>query len=287
MKNLTRTHTTKTTRIMALIIAMITALSAMSAITLSASAASDEIEYKGNVNNGKAYVEGRVYMKVNGTNGSTDWHYIFGGTTEDDTDFCFTDVNVGEIQSVSVQTNVPSTFEGLGQDAFSAFWYFDSWTIENVMVNGIKISCYTTIENTDEYTFNVTDNIYRVEIKTADVKKAGTDLNVYVTLNGTDGTSIEEFNMSNHGTSYTPSGIPVGNDFEQGSRTVAYIHVPFDVLESITIRLGGNAIAAKGWKCESITIEQIQSGTDSGVKTINVNQWFATEKDNTSCTFKV
>ncbi|MBR3988416.1 MAG: hypothetical protein IKK10_03835 [Clostridia bacterium] len=282
MKHTLRTKTRKTTRVMALIIAMITALSAMSAFTLTASAANDEIEYKctfeiwDNTDN-------MVYVKVNGTEGSTDWHKAdrLGYSTSHTHTIYFTDKNVGKIESVTVKTEMDGCyFDGVVNE----FLYFDEWTPVSITVNGVKIYCAQKIKNLDEYTFYVTDNVYKVTIKTADVKNAGTDLNVNVTLNGTNGESSNTVNTSKDSRIVLPCADPF-NHYERGGTSVTMIYAPFDKLESINITLDGVMVAAKGWKCESITIEQLQGGTDEGVKTINVNQWFATEDDNKSRTF--
>lgn len=282
MKHTVRTHTKKTTRIMALIIAMITALSAMSAFTLTASAANEEITYNVNFDLW-GYSSQHVYVKINGTDGSTDWYNAGAIGYYTSSHFSFTDRNVGEIQSISIKTQLGGC---LIDGPVNEFLYFNDWGFSTVKVNGVTIYGGRKITEPGEYTFSVTDNVYKVTIKTADEKKAGTDLNVNVTLNGTNGKSSKTVNTSKDGSIVLPSATPF-NHHERGGTTVTMVYAPFDVLESITIKLDGGAIAAKGWLCESVTIEQMQGGTDTGVKTIEVNQWFATEEDNYERTIEI
>ena len=283
MKHTVRTKTKKGTRILALVIAMITALSPMAAFTLTTSAAGEEeITYKCDFDLWGSSSQ-RVYVKINGSSGSTDWHNVGAIGSYTRTYFSFTDKNVGEIESISIKTDLDGCiFDG----PVNQFRYFDPWAPISMTVNGVTIYGAQRISEPGEYTFYKTDNVYRVRIKTSDEKKAGTDLNVNVTLNGTDGTSSKTVNMSKDGFDTTGDGCYL-NAFEKGHEQTTYIYAPFDVLESITIELSGAAIAAKGWKCESITIEQMQGGTDTGVKTIEVNQWFATEDDNYSRTIYI
>ena len=277
MKNSVRTHKskTRTTRIMALIIAMITALSAMSAFTLTASAASDEITYIVSFDMW-GHATQHVYIKINGTKGSTDWYDAGTINHMDPTSFSFKGKDVGEIQSITIRNDMSNH---LLNGSVSQKLYLNPWAFKSVTINGTKIYGGRYIDDLEEHTFSVTDNVYKVTIKTADVKNAGTDLNVNVTLNGTDGKKSKTVNMSEDGRDTTPNELNI-NAFERGNQQTTYIYAPFDELESITIELDGLLIAAKGWKCESITIEQVQGGTDPGVKTVEVNQWFATEKDN-------
>lgn len=284
MKNTSKTKRTFS-RILALVIAMITALSAMSAFTLTASAATKEIEYKGEFEHTTVYPENRVYLKVNGTRGTTGWHYVFGGDSIPEYDFSFTDKNVGEILSYTVHCDVPSTIEGWGQSELCEKIYFKPWAPESITVNGVKIYCNKEINCTDNYTFSLTDNMYEIRIRTADVKNAGTDLNVYIKLYGTDGQETNKINTSK-GSVTEHSGKPF-NCHEQCSETTITVPADFDRVESFTLSLSGKCIAAKGWKCESVTIQQIQGGTDSGVKKVEINEWFATESDNYEKTFVV
>ncbi len=280
MKNTVKTK--KSTRILALVIAMITALSAMSAFTLTASAANEEITYNVNFDLW-GYSSQYVHVKINGTNGSTDWYNAGAIGHYTDSYFSFKDRNVGEIQSISIKTQLDGClFDG----PVNEFLYFEPWAFITVTVNGVTIYGGRKISQPGEYTFNVTDNVYKVTIKTADVKNAGTDLNVNVTLNGENGNKSKTVNASEDGYDTTGDGVYL-NAFERGHQQTTYIYAPFDKLESITIKLSGGLIIAKGWKCESITIEQVQGGTDEGVKTIEVNQWFASEKDNYERTIKV
>ncbi|MDO4419946.1 MAG: PLAT/LH2 domain-containing protein [Ruminococcus sp.] len=283
MKHTVKTKTRKTTtRVMALIIAMITALSAMSAFTLTASAASEEITYKCSFELW-GFSNNDVQIKINGTDGSTDWYNAGCIGYYDDRSFSFKDKNVGEITGYSVKTDVDGCyFDG----DVNTFLYFKEWVPLCLTVNGVKIYGAQKISRPGEYTYSITDNVYKVTIKTADVKKAGTDLNVNVTLNGTNGEYSNTVNTSKDGRIVLPSADPF-NHHERGGTTVTMVYAPFDVLESITIKLDGGAIAAKGWLCESVTIEQIQGGTDPGVKTVEVNQWFATEENNYERTIEI
>lgn len=283
MKNTVKTKRRKTTtRVLALVIALITALSAMSAISFSASAASNEITYNVNFDLwGHATQD--VCIKINGSNGSTDWYNAGSIGHYSDHYFSFKGKDVGEIESISIKQEMNGC---LIDGPVNQYLYLNSWAFKSVTINGTKIYGGRFITDLEEHTFSVTDNVYRVKIQTADEKNAGTDLNVYVTLNGTDGSKSNTVNMSENGYDTTGDGIYI-NAFERGHEQTTYIYAPFDTLESITIELDGLLFAAKGWKCQSITIEQMQGGTDTGVKTINVNQWFATEDNNYSRTFTV
>lgn len=278
-------NTRKTTkRILALVLAMITALSAISVMSFSASAAAEEIEYKCTFNIWDS-TKNMAYIKVNGSEGSTDWHKAgrVGHTTPLEYTFSFTDKNVGTIESVTVKTEMDGCiFDGVVNE----FLYFDEWVPKSITVNGVKIYCAHEVKDLNEYTFYVTDSVYKLTIKTADAKKAGTDLNVNVTLNGENGKKSSKVNTSKDGLVVLPSATPL-NHYERGDETVTLIYAPFETLESITISLDGGAIAAKGWLCESITVEQVQGSHNIGTKTIEVNQWFATEKDNYTRTIEI
>lgn len=279
MKHTVKTKSKTATRILALIIAMITALSAMSAFTLTASAASEEITYNVNFDLW-GYATQNVYIKINGTKGSTDWYKAGDIGNYAPHKFSFKGKDVGTIQSLTLKTSMDGCiFDG----PVNQFLYLNSWAFISVTINGVKIYGGRRISDLGEYTFSVTDNVYKVSIKTADVKNAGTDLNVNVTLNGTDGQKSKKINMSEDGFDTTGDGLYL-NAFEKGHEQTTYIYAPFDNLESVTIKLDGALIAAKGWKCESITVEQVQGGTETGVKSVEVNKWFATEDDNYSRT---
>ena len=269
-------NTRKTTkRILAMVLALITALSAMSALSFTASEASEDITYNGSFDLW-GFANQNVLIKINGTNGSTDFHNIgdIGNYTKPY--FSFTDRNVGEIRSITIKQEMPACiFDG----PVNQFLYLNEWAFKSVTINGVKIYGGQYIEDLNEHTFSVTDHVYKVTIKTADVKNAGTDLNVNVTLNGENGKKSKTINMSEDGLDTTPTGIYL-NAFERGNQQTTLIRVPFDTLKSITIELNGGMIAAKGWKCESITIEQVQGDSDTHLRTVSVNKWFATEKDN-------
>lgn len=284
MKNTVKPKRRTSTRILALVIAMITAFSAIATFTITASAAENEIQYKCTFEV-FGCSQNMVYFKVNGTEGSTDWHKAgyLGYATPTTHTISFTDKNVGEIESVTVKNELDGCiFDGVVNE----FLYFDEWAPISITVNGVKIYCAQEVKDLNEYTYSVTDNIYKVTIKTADVKNAGTDLNVNITLNGTDGQKSKTVNSSEYGRIVLPCGSPL-NHYERDCENITLIQTPFEDLESITITLNGAGIIAKGWKCESITIEKLQGTDNIGTQKIEVNQWFATEKDNYSRTIKI
>ena len=276
-------NTRKTTkRILALVLALITALSAMSALSFTASAASEEITYNCSFDLfGHATQD--VYVKINGTNGSTNWYNAGDIGHYSDSNFSFKGKNVGEIKSITVKNVMAGCiFDG----PVNQYLYMNEWAFITVKINGVTIYGGQYIKSLDEYTFSVTDNVYKITIKTADVKNAGTDLNVNVTLNGENGKKSKTINMSEEGLVTTPGGCYI-NAFERNGQQTTLIRAPFEKAQSITIELDGGLIAAKGWKRESITIEQVQGNSDTHVRTVSVNQWFATEKNNYNKTFSL
>ena len=278
MKNSRKT----TKRILALVLALITALSAISVMSFSASAAAQEITYNCNFDLWGHSTQ-HVFVKINGTNGSTDWYNAGAIGHYTDSCFSFKGIDVGEIQSITVKNVMNGCiFDG----PVNQYLYLEEWAFKSVTVNGVRIYGGQSIADLEEHTFSVTDSVYKITIKTADVKNAGTDLNVNVTLNGEDGKKSNTVNMSTNGLDTTPDGIYL-NAFERGHQQSTLIRAPFDKLDSVTIQLSGGMIAAKGWKCESITIQQVQGNTDTGVRTVEVNQWFATEKDNYTRTIEI
>ncbi|AYB37652.1 PLAT/LH2 domain-containing protein [Brevibacillus laterosporus] len=87
--------------------------------------------------------------------------------------------------------------------------------------------------------------IYAVTVQTGDVKDAGTDSNIYVTLKGKNGMSKP-----------TLFDIPNYNDFERGAKDKYYITVNKDLGEILAITAYSDGTGNKpGWYPTSFTVE--------------------------------
>jgi hypothetical protein len=117
-----------------------------------------------------------------------------------------------------------------------------------------------------DVTFNYYPAVkYVVSIRTGNIANAGTDANVYMTLNGNSGSSGEKF-LDN----------PGHNDFERGNTDSFNIFCP-DLGELSTVRLRhDNSGISPGWFVGEIKITNTQTGK---VWTIPCNRWWATDED--------
>ncbi len=123
------------------------------------------------------------------------------------------------------------------------------------------------LDNNETITLEPTDNVFRIDIKTSNDDKAGTDADVYVQLVDEKGKTSNWLNVSDiH---------PKSNAFEKNDKVSVYGHAPdgFEKLEYINVKTETNGTASADWKIESIGAEQV-SGKNKGDKfSITVNQW--------------
>lgn len=156
-------------------------------------------------------------------------------------------------------------------------------TIKNIGVNGcypnyVSIKRYKTkktttfyggrwVDNATPVTLATNDNVYKIDIKTADAKNAGTDSNVYFSLIDKDGNKSDKVNAS--------SIHPKANAFERGDFATFYVHVPpyFGELDKVQFNLGIWS-AASTWNLESFTVTKMSgSDIDLGVEhSVTVNE---------------
>lgn len=73
-------------------------------------------------------------------------------------------------------------------------------------------------ENDKEFHYSITDNVYRLKIRTADVNYAGTDADVYATLYDENDNKSDKINLSDI--------YPFVNAFERGDVATLYVSVP-------------------------------------------------------------
>lgn len=106
-------------------------------------------------------------------------------------------------------------------------------------INNHKVSVNPQIDVAASYNYAIT-------VKTADVKDAGTNSNVYVTLNGANGSSAE-----------TLFDKPGYDDFERGDIDTYYISANKDLgeIKSITVRLDGSSKNKQAWFPTSFKVE--------------------------------
>lgn len=124
------------------------------------------------------------------------------------------------------------------------------------------------LDNNETITLKATDNVFKVDIKTANVDNAGTDADVYVQLVDENGETTAKINASDvH---------PKSNAFEKGDNMSLYIYAPqkFGKLEYININSDANDTAAANWKIESLGATKMSGNNDVGDSfSITVNQW--------------
>lgn len=123
------------------------------------------------------------------------------------------------------------------------------------------------VDNAIPVTLATNDNVYKIDIKTADLKNAGTDSNVYFSLIDKDGNQSDKVNAS--------SIHPKANAFERGDSASFYVHVSpyFGELDKVKFELGIWS-AASTWKLESFTVTKVSgSDLDLGVEhSVTVNE---------------
>lgn len=123
------------------------------------------------------------------------------------------------------------------------------------------------LDDRETITLTPDDNVFKVNIKTANVDGAGTDAGVYAQLVDKNGKTSEQINVSDvH---------PKSNAFEKNDNMSVYMYAPdgFDKLEYINVKTETNGTAAADWKLESIGAEQVSGKNKSDKFSITANQW--------------
>ena len=106
---------------------------------------------------------------------------------------------------------------------------------------------------------------YRIVVQTGDVKDAGTDADVYITLFGENGNSGERMLDS------------PGNDFERGSVGTYSISLQRDLGNIKSVRIRHNNKGTKpGWFLDYITV---QNESSDKVWRFPCNRWLARDED--------
>ncbi|MBH5317789.1 hypothetical protein I6N90_08225 [Paenibacillus sp. GSMTC-2017] len=115
---------------------------------------------------------------------------------------------------------------------------------------------------------------YILEIKTADVSKAGTDSGIDIVISGANGSTL-----------ITPLDSPGHNDFERNTTHLYSVQSQIDLgaISSITIYHDGAASIFEdaAWRLESVKVAL--GGTHK--KTFNINTWIGGNGTPSSATF--
>lgn len=186
-------------------------------------------------------------------NGQTDTYYLSGYQ------------DVGEIESITLKSDNSGIASG--------------WYCEYVEVSGINRPATRFAMNGWLESPNLTRTLskpgtasnYRVTVRTGDVSGAGTDANIFITINGTKGSiSNRALDTAGH------------NDFERNQSDVYNLNGFPDIGEitSITVRSDDSGLGS-GWYVAYIDV--YSSKTGQNVR-FTCNCWF--EKPNLTRTFK-
>lgn len=261
-------------RTLSLVLVLMMVLSVSAVSFMSVSAASNEnvkYEFEFYTAGSLGTTNGDIVIKVNGTNGSTSNHNVgMVGDTQKKQTASFTDVNVGEIESVTAYV-ISALDDG---------WY----------PNYIKVSTPTDsatiyggrwIDDGEKVTMKETDNVLKLTVNTGDVRYAGTDGDVLVYFYDTNGTYSGKTNLS--------SIHPKTNAFERDDCATFYIYVPgnFSTVSKMRIYVNARGVYCFGadWKLEDVSIEHV-SGANTGVTySKTINQWIEYDKATYTFTF--
>lgn len=248
----------KRTLSLVLVLMMVLSVSAVSFMSVSA-ASNENVEYEFEfcTAGSSGTTNGVIVIKVNGTNGSTSYHRVgLAGNTQKKKTASFTDVNVGEIESITAYVTATSG------------WY-PNYIEVSTPTDSATIYGGRWLDVRERVTMYETDNVLKVTVDTADVKYAGTDGDVKISFYDTDGNFSGETELS--------SIHPKKNAFERDDCATFYIYAPdnFGKLRGMNISVGGSDIYSLcgDWKLEDVSIEYV-SGAYTGVTySKTINQW--------------
>jgi hypothetical protein len=174
----------------------------------------------------KSGTDSEAYIKITGNSDSTGWiwindlidHNAFeNGNT--DTFTIKKAIDVGTITEISLQIE-------------RGFIDYDSWYVEYAVVNNIPFEVQQWIE--EDYVIATSCEAianYTVKLRTGTVPGSGTDSDVYLSINGTKGSTVPIY----------LNGLLSGNAFENGDIDTVTLSGVKDVgnIESITVYLDG------------------------------------------------
>lgn len=261
--------TLKTTRLIALIMILVLTLSAVSFTNVFAADTQEQIDWTVQLDTakGKGYTSDKIYININGTEGSTGWinlgkavgtgifFYNVTATVN------FKAPDVGEV--LSVDTKVSGT-DGWYPSGIH-LWYSES-------ENHVYIPGGKWVDNGEVVNFKPNRGV-SMTVWTANVKNAGTDRNVYATLVDENGLRSAKTNLSQ---------FFDGNAFERSSGVSVVIDTPenFGALAYIDFELSGGSAVASGWKLASVTVKSyvtdkqfVTGADDTNWRTVEVNRW--------------
>lgn len=192
-----------------------------------------------------------IFIQVHGENGSTDWHDIssVGGFRRELWVEIYDTKDVGKVTGVSVKNE---KVDG---------WYPERIVVTSPSNKATTIHCGAWVNNRVEVRFDVTDNVFAINIKTSNALFSGTNSDVYAILYDQNGVATKPFEMS---TIY-----PYVDAFERGDDATMIVAVPdnFDKLSSMKLYLDVAddtfAIEAPEWRVQSVKLTQI-SGAHKG-----------------------
>ncbi|MGM9643968.1 MAG: PLAT/LH2 domain-containing protein, partial [Eubacteriales bacterium] len=174
----------------------------------------------------KSGTDSEAYIKITGNSGSTGWIWINDLIDHNAFEYGNTDtftikkaIDVGTITEISLQIE-------------RGFIDYDSWYVEYAVVNNIPFEVQQWIE--EDYVIATPCEAitnYTVKLRTGTVPYSGTDSNVYLSINGTKGSTASVY----------LNGLLSGNVFENGDLDTVTICGVKDVgtIESITVYLDG------------------------------------------------
>lgn len=199
----------------------------------------------------------KLYGTVGGKEVSTDWVTKKCGEDKGEYTFTFGSTYIGsEITRIDVKID--------GDNG----WYPEYIKVKSV--NGQFNQTFyggRWLDNSETITLEPTENVFRIDIKTSNDDKAGTDADVYVQLVDEKGKTSNWINVSDiH---------PKSNAFEKNDKVSVYRHAPdgFEKLEYINVKTETNGTTSADWKIESIGAEQVSGKLKGDKFSITVNQW--------------
>ncbi len=250
-------------RIMSLVLVAVMMVLTMSVSVISTSAYSYKAEYEIKISTAgsEGLSDDGFFIKINGADGtSTDWK-LMGSPDRREIKLRFGCRNVDMIESISLRVD--------GDDS----WYPEIFVIKKTVLNYIGYTSYTTIYggrwiDSKEKTLSVSDNVYKLRIKTGDVDYAGTDCDVQAVLLQDNRTFERAVVLSNiH---------PDEDAFERADDSSFYIYTNDELMRVNYIRISSwsNKTAASDWYIDDIGIQKVQGRfANENEAVIDANQW--------------
>ncbi len=252
-----------TKKILSLLLVVVMIVSTMAIAVVNVSA-KETVNYtiKSDLLFGKCFCFDEIYIKVVGEKGEQTFNGYFGSTkyvSETYTKYTFEGADVGKIKYIQVKT-----------DSILSSWFFKSIEISTPS-DTKKFYGGRWVED-DYVTFNTSDIVYSVKVKTGNVDYAGTDADVFFHAYNSNGKLIDKYNITKL-SGYT-------NSFEKNSEETFYLYFPEKIKKiGFSIKTYGIFLIGCDWYLDNVEIKQL-SGDGAGYSyTVEFDQWITDDTD--------